>query len=246
MVLDRPVPNAVEGRHYVKMWDASEMGSVQGREFILAGWGASGPIRENGDESHLQYEIFHRGYNVVNEVTGNMLEYTFDRPADGGLDLEVMGHYGDSGSGALLIEGGEMYIIGVKSNGGPAQWGTTHQYTRVGGYHHDWVQANKNSLNQQIAAPNCGASGGNGGSGGSGGNGGSDDGSGNAGEIGTCTNTNVGSNGQILTDAFGDACTEYTATNANDWCGEYDDGTFNSNTMCCACGGGNSGNGGSG
>ena len=53
MVLDEPVPNAVEGTHYVKLWDAEEMGSVEGREFILAGWGASGPVRENGDESHL-------------------------------------------------------------------------------------------------------------------------------------------------------------------------------------------------
>ena len=169
-----------------------------------------------------------------------MLEYTFDRPADGGLDLEVMGHYGDSGSGALLMEGGEMYIIGVKSNGGPAQWDTTHQYTRVGGYHHDWVEANKNSLNQRIVAPNCGTGGGGGG------DGGSDGGSGDAGGIGTCSNTNVGNSGQILTDAYGDACAEYTAANANDWCGEFDDGAFSSNTMCCACGGGNSGSGGSG
>ena len=49
-----------------------------------------------------------------------MLSYSFDRPANGGLDLEAMGHYGDSGSGALLLEGEEMYIIGVKSNGGDA------------------------------------------------------------------------------------------------------------------------------
>ena len=249
MVLDRPVPNAVEGKHYIKLWNAEEMGSVAGKEFILAGWGASGAVREDGDESHHQSEIFHRGYNVVNEVTGNMLEYTFDRPADGGLDLEAMGHYGDSGSGALLVEGGEMYIIGVKSNGGPAQWDTTHQYTRVGGYHHDWVEANKSSLNQRVVAPNCGADGGSGGDSGSdgstGGDGGSDSGSGDAGSIGTCTNTNIGSNGQILSDEYGDACDEYTADVADTWCGNYDSGDFSSNTMCCACGGGNSGNGGS-
>ena len=178
-----------------------------------------------------------------------MLEYTFDRPADGGLDLESMGHYGDSGSGALLVDGGEMYIIGVKSNGGPAQWDTTHQYTRVGGYHHDWVEANKSSLNQRVVAPNCGADGGSGGDSGSdgstGGDGGSDSGSGDAGSIGTCTNTNIGSNGQILSDEYGDACDEYTADVADTWCGNYDSGDFSSNTMCYACGGGNSGNGGS-
>ena len=85
-----------------------------------------------------------------------MLEYTFDRPEDGGLDLEAMGHYGDSGSGALLVENGELYIIGVKSNGGPAQWDTTHQYTRVGGYHREWIDANLAS-DTRIPAANCGA-----------------------------------------------------------------------------------------
>ena len=84
MVLDRPIEDAEEGKHYVKTWDAASMGDVAGKEFILAGWGASGEIMENGDESHHQYEIFHRGYNVVNEIRNNMLIYTMDRPADGG------------------------------------------------------------------------------------------------------------------------------------------------------------------
>jgi len=48
----------------------------------------------------------------VNEIYDNMLVYTMDRPEDGGLDLESMGHYGDSGSGALLIENDELHIIG--------------------------------------------------------------------------------------------------------------------------------------
>ena len=124
------------------------MDDVVGREFELAGWGASGSVNDEGDwdESHTRSEIFHRGYNVVNAIVNNMLVYTMDRPEDGGLPLESMGHYGDSGSGALLFEpdgtvdsdgfpNGKRWIIGVKSNGGPAQWGTSHQYTRVGGYH---------------------------------------------------------------------------------------------------------------
>jgi secreted trypsin-like serine protease len=54
MVLDRPVENAVQGVNYIKTWDAEEMGDVAGREFILAGWGASGEVNDEGDydESH--------------------------------------------------------------------------------------------------------------------------------------------------------------------------------------------------
>lgn len=112
---------------------------------------------DNGDESHHRYEIFHRGYNVVNEIRDNMLVYTMDRPEDGGLDLESMGHYGDSGSGALMIKDDELHIVGVKSNGGPAQWGTSHEYTRVGGYHREWVEANLASLDTRITAEGCDA-----------------------------------------------------------------------------------------
>jgi hypothetical protein len=231
MYLDRPVEGAEEGTHYIKMWDADTQGSVEGREFILAGWGASGEVLESGSESHLQYEIFHRGYNVVNEVTGNMLEYTFDRPEDGGLDLEAMGHYGDSGSGALLIENNELYIIGVKSNGGPAQWDTTHQYTRVGGYHRDWIDANLAS-DTRIPAANCGADDDSSGDGGDGGDGGSGD----AGGEGNCTNTNIDSSGNLIGDSYGDYCSEYTANPS--WCNNYDEGAFVSSEMCCACNGG--------
>ena len=41
---------------------------------------------------------------MVNAIVNNMLIYTMDRPENGGLPLEAMGHYGDSGSGALLFE----------------------------------------------------------------------------------------------------------------------------------------------
>ena len=117
------------------------MGDVEGETFWLAGWGQSGAVNENGngDESHHQSEIFHRGQNVINEIRDNMLVYTMDSEADGGLWNEVMGHYGDSGSGALLLKDEEFHIIGVKSNGGMGQYGTTHEYTRVGGYHWKWI-----------------------------------------------------------------------------------------------------------
>ena len=52
MILDRPIQNAQQGKHYLKLWDAETMGDVAGKEFILAGWGASGAIMDNGDESH--------------------------------------------------------------------------------------------------------------------------------------------------------------------------------------------------
>ena len=107
------------------------MEDLTGEEFWLAGWGASGEVNENGnfDESHHLSEIFHRGQNVINEIRDNLLIYTMDSEADGGLWNEVMGHYGDSGSGALFVKDGEHHIIGVKSHGGMGQYGTSHAYT---------------------------------------------------------------------------------------------------------------------
>ena len=198
------------------------MGDVTGREFILAGWGASGEVNDEGDydESHHNSQIFHRGYNVINEIRDNMLIYTMDRPENGGLDLESMGHYGDSGSGALMLVDDEIHIIGVKSNGGPAQWGTSHQYTRVGGYHRDWVEANLVS-DTRIAADGCSASGGDGGSG----------------VYDECADTNIRSDNTIIGDIDGDGCDLY-AVNPS-WCGgSYDTTEFISADMCCACGGG--------
>ena len=113
MILDRPIPNAVEGRHYVKTWDVETMGSEVGKQFIVAGWGASGEIRDDGDESHQQSEVFHRGYNVFHSVRNDMLLYYMDRPEDGGLELEAQGYYGDSGSGALIERDGQLHIAGV-------------------------------------------------------------------------------------------------------------------------------------
>ena len=141
MFLDRDIPNATRGVNYITPWNAETMGDVEGETFWLAGWGASGAVNENGnfDESHHISQVFHRGQNVINEIRDNMLVYTMDSEADGGLWNEVMGHYGDSGSGALLEKDGEFHIIGVKSNGGMGQYGTEHEYTRVGGYHWKWI-----------------------------------------------------------------------------------------------------------
>ena len=49
-------------------------------EFELAGWGASGEIREDGSENHLVYETFHAGRNTVDQIRNGMLVYDFDRP----------------------------------------------------------------------------------------------------------------------------------------------------------------------
>jgi hypothetical protein len=50
----------------------------------------------------------------------------------------------------------------------------------------------------------------------------------------TCGNTEAGA-----TDPWGYACSDYNSENADVWCGTGDVGTtFVSNTMCCACGGG--------
>jgi len=57
LVLDRPIDcggDCIEGYHYLKPWVEDEEdnnGDITNRTFILAGWGASGEIQEDGDES---------------------------------------------------------------------------------------------------------------------------------------------------------------------------------------------------
>ena len=155
MVLDRPIEDAEEGKDYVRIWNAETMNTVQGKQFILAGWGASGVVKDDGDESHHVSEIFHRGFNVVNNIHDNMLVYTMDKPSQGGLPLEAMGHNGDSGSGALVDIEGELFIAGVKSNGETAMWGSANEYTRVGGLSQPWIEANLNSLEAEIPVESC-------------------------------------------------------------------------------------------
>ena len=52
-ILDRPIPDAVKGVHYVETWNAENMGDVVDKEFILAGWGISGEVREDGSDDHF-------------------------------------------------------------------------------------------------------------------------------------------------------------------------------------------------
>ena len=90
-----------------------------------------------------------------------MIEYDLDNPnveGSGAVDLESMGHYGDSGSGALYEEAdGTLRIIGVKSNGSTtAYWGSSHEYTYIGDYHKTWIQANIASPESHVGADNCG------------------------------------------------------------------------------------------
>ena len=128
------------------------MGDVVGKEFILAGWGGSGEVRDDGSEGHMNesMDIFHRGYNVFNEIIGNVLAYTMDRQEDSGLELEVAGYYGDSGSGGFVVIDDEMRIAGILSHGDGVAWGAYHGYTRVGGYHWEWINDNVNSLDERV------------------------------------------------------------------------------------------------
>ena len=49
---------------------------------------------------------------------------------------------------------------------------------------------------------------------------------------GSCIDTDIG-----VVDYTGDSCVDYSVS----WCGNYNDDDFDSNLMCCVCGGGNSG-----
>ena len=67
-----------------------------------------------------------------------------------------MGHYGDSGSGALIRDGDDLYIAGVKSHGENGHWGSTHAYTRAGGeLTRPWIEANLASLDERVPVESC-------------------------------------------------------------------------------------------
>jgi len=74
MILDRPIPGAKKGVHYLDTWNANKMGTVVGKKFTIAGWGMSGEIREDRSTDHLNEDvIFHRGYNKFTKLSGNVL-----------------------------------------------------------------------------------------------------------------------------------------------------------------------------
>lgn len=149
LILDRditPANGPIEGKHYLKPWVTAVDGSVVGDTFILAGWGQSGEVGEERDDSDQdrRMRVFHRGYNTVDRIRTNMIEYDLDDSSvagSGAVYLESMGHYGDSGSGALYEEAdGTLRIIGVKSNGSStAYYGSHHEYTYIGDYHSSWI-----------------------------------------------------------------------------------------------------------
>ena len=137
MILDKPIPGAKKGVHYVDTWNTAKMGNVVGKTMTLAGWGSSGAIREDGSANHFTegMEIFHRGYNKITAVNGNVLEFYMDRPGSANaVELEVAGYYGDSGSGGFVTDdNGQMRIAGVCSHGDGTSWGAYHGYAQVGG-----------------------------------------------------------------------------------------------------------------
>ena len=96
-----------------------------------------GPYEENPDGT------FHRGYNKINEVVGNMLIYTMDNDANGGLELEAMCWDGDSGGPALIEVDGKKKIAGVNSTGEGPGYGKKDEFTRLGSPHaNTWILDN--------------------------------------------------------------------------------------------------------
>ena len=141
-----------------------------------------------------------------------MLIYTMDRPERGGHDLEVSGHQGDSGSGALIEVDGELYIAGVLSHGQiPVGIGTFGAYTRVGGYHLDWIEDNLD-INRRVPADGCSVS-------------------------LPETDEIIDGNGECrdINDRV-NACDIYERV--PEFCGRLDTRNFVASERCCACGGG--------
>ena len=104
LIFERPISGAKEGEDYLKLYNPEAMGYEVGREFTLAGWGTGGQMDDRGREGHYDrtMQVLRRGYNHVADVRDNLIIYTVDRQDEGGHELEVSGHQGDSGSGALI------------------------------------------------------------------------------------------------------------------------------------------------
>ena len=144
LFLNKEINNQVVGRDYVDIWNPADHDDedITGSEFIIAGYGMSGPIK-NGNDRHLNDDLtFHRGFNEINEISKNIIHFTMD---EDGLDMESMGYDGDSGSGSFIQRDGELYLIGVNSFGQRPKWGSKQGDVWVGGPAREWILANLES-----------------------------------------------------------------------------------------------------
>ena len=73
-----------------------------------------------------------------------------DRPESGGLEIEAAGYYGDSGSSGFIMIEDELHLVGINSHGTGSYWGSWGGFTRVGGYHKEWIDANVASLSRKV------------------------------------------------------------------------------------------------
>ena len=69
LILTAEKTDAQLGTDYIDIWDEATDGTITGETFALMGWGYSGPV-SNPEQG---FNDFHRGYNVVTAVNGNIL-----------------------------------------------------------------------------------------------------------------------------------------------------------------------------
>ena len=107
--------------------DGDEVGKI----FTLVGWGdlgiADGDEPSDGDGGN----IFRVGQNIITKISENTLQYSLDRNFNGGLELEAIGWYGDSGGPALIQKYGKTYIAGVNSGGDCCDYGSVDEFCRL-------------------------------------------------------------------------------------------------------------------
>ena len=159
MIFEEPIEDAVEGKDYIHVWDAEEIGNVANRQFIIAGQGASGEVKKYDmveDPYEREFFLLFRGDNFVNEIRkNNLLVYTMDT-LERWSEPEPKGHYGDSGTGALIRSGDELYIAGVKSHGENGHFDFSYAYTRASGeLTRSWIEANFASLDERVPVESC-------------------------------------------------------------------------------------------
>jgi len=142
MVLDQDIIGAPH-----EIYNANISGTEIGKKFILMGWGDYGTVGRGHHgmvgqgKDETQYGIFHRGFNVFEDIEKNALVYEMDKHT--GVELEAIAWNGDGGGPALVDVCGTLQIAGVKSFGECCHYGSEDEYARLGStYAYAWIMAN--------------------------------------------------------------------------------------------------------
>lgn len=97
-VLERDIDDLIA---LPEVYNGQDYSTEIGPQFTLMGWGDYGPIGEEPSRTG----VFHAGRNVFERIESEMLVYSMDSKANGGLEMEALAWDGDDGGPALIKNG---------------------------------------------------------------------------------------------------------------------------------------------